>query len=120
MVRKINLTRGENLIKKPHSYARESYEKLNEYEAVRNLTSTKGITSCYDKECNSTNIAYDHERDEVYCKTCGTVLRQGFNDNEDIILQPLTDETLSEIYNNKIEYYQDLMQQTEKEVLGII
>lgn len=120
MVRKINLRRGENLIKKPNSYARESYEKLNEYETVKQLTSTKGITSCYDDECNSNNISYDTHRDEVYCSECGLVLRQGFEDYEDIILKPLKEETLSEIYNNKIEYYQDLMQQTEKEVLGII
>lgn len=125
MVRKINLTRGENLIKKPNSYARESYEKLNEYETVKQITSTKGITSCYDDECNSNNIIYDTHRDEVYCPECGLVLRQGFEDNQDIIngigkYEPLKQETLSETYNNKIDYYQDLMKQTEIEVLGTI
>lgn len=120
MVRKINLTRGENLIKKPHSYARESYEKLNEYEAVRNLTSTKGITSCYDKECNSTNITYDPHRDETYCRECGTVLRRGHEDYQDTITyNGLKDQDLTPIIE-PIDYYQDLMKQTEIEVLGTI
>lgn len=116
----MNLTRGENLIKKPHSYARESYEKLNEYETVKQITSTKGITHCYNKECNSNNITYDIHRDEVYCQDCGTVLRQGFTDNQDIIIHGLKNETLSQNYNHKIDYYQDLMKQTEIEVLGTI
>lgn len=118
MVRKINLTRGENLIKKPNSYARESYEKLNEYEAVRNLTSTKGINHCYDINCQSTNIIYDSNRDEVYCHECGTVLRQEFNDYEDTILNS-QDNTLEKPYRN-IDYYHDLFQQTEHEILGTI
>lgn len=85
----------------------------------------KGINHCYDIKCNSNNIIYDPNRDEVYCKDCGTVLRRAFDDYEDIIQNrytytPLTDETLTQPYNNRIDYYQDLMKQSETEVLGTI
>lgn len=112
-------------MKKPNSYARESYDKLSEHETVKNLTSIKGINHCYNPECESDNISYDFHHDEVYCKDCGTVLRQANEDYEDTIKQgydytSLTDETLTQPYNNRIEYYQDLMKQSETEVLGTI
>ena len=53
----------------------------------RNISSTqnlelintiKGISSCY--HCQNNNIQYDTRRDEIYCHTCGTVLRQGIKD----------------------------------------
>ena len=80
----------------------------------------KGINHCYNTECNSNNLDYDSNRDEVYCKDCGTVLRQGFTDNQDIILRALKNETLSQNYDHKIDYFQDLMRQTETEVLGTV
>lgn len=118
MVRKINLTRGKNLIKKPHSYARDSKKEPLTDKIIKHLTNTKGITKCYDTNCQSTNIIYDSNRDEVYCQDCGTVLRQGFNDYEDTILNS-QDNTLEKPYQN-IDYYHDLFQQTEHEILGTI
>lgn len=107
MVRKINLTRGENLIKKPHSYARDSKKEPLTNKIIKHLTNTKGITKCYDTNCQSTNIIYDSNRDEVYCHDCGTVLRQGFTDNQDIILKVLKPETPSEQYKHPIEIKSD-------------
>lgn len=85
----------------------------------------KGINHCYNTECNSNNLNYDSNRDEVYCNDCGTVLRRAHEDFEDIIKQgydytQLNDETLTQPYNNRIDYYQDLMRQSETEVLGTV
>lgn len=95
----------------PEGYSRLPYDKTIETR-TQNLDnskvfSLKGITRCYDLTCQSTNIAYDSNRDEVYCKDCGTVLRQGFTDNQDIILKALKNETLSEQYNNPVEIKSD-------------
>ena len=44
----------------------------------KNINSIKGISSCY--QCQKNNIRYDEFRDEIYCYSCGLVLRQGLND----------------------------------------
>lgn len=41
-------------------------------------TKIKGISQCY--ECKSDNIEYDLDHDEIICKECGLVLRQGITD----------------------------------------
>ena len=43
-----------------------------------NINTIKGISSCY--HCQNNNIQYDTQRDEIYCHTCGTVLRRGIKD----------------------------------------
>lgn len=41
-------------------------------------TNIKGISSCY--ECKSNNIEYDEIHDQIECKNCGLILRQGITD----------------------------------------
>ena len=120
MVRKLNLTRGENLIKKPHSYARDSKKEASTDKIIKHLTNTKGINTCYNLECESNNIIYDPHRDETYCRDCGTVLRRGLEDYQDTInYNGLKDQDLTPVIE-PIDYYQDLMKQTEIEVIGTI
>ena len=42
------------------------------------INSIKGISFCY--HCKENNIIHDSNRDEIYCFSCGTVLRQGLTD----------------------------------------
>jgi ribosomal protein S27E len=44
----------------------------------KNYCNIKGISYCY--HCKSNNLVYDEFHDEIYCKRCGTVLRQALND----------------------------------------
>lgn len=50
-------------------------------ESINNVS---GISSCY--QCKKNNIKRDEYHDEIYCFDCGTVLRQAFNDYEEMII----------------------------------
>jgi len=41
-------------------------------------TKVKGISLCYG--CKSNNLDYNQDIDEISCKSCGLVLRQGLAD----------------------------------------
>lgn len=74
--------------------------KLNEPEPIN----IKGISTCY--QCKSNNILYDEQHDEIYCHSCGTVLRQAFNDYEMLIKDINHDE--EPVVYDKL-YFKDLV-----------
>lgn len=79
--------------KKPTGYSREQNDKYDyEFRVGVNTTSEnnnpsisiKGISRCYNQECNSNNLKYFNKRDEVVCLSCGSVLRQNFDDYKEL------------------------------------
>ena len=68
---------------------------------------------CYDTECNSNNLEYDFKRDQLCCRDCGLVLREGFRDYKDLVTNKPSEEVLvavvfSSDYNKK--YLLDLIE----------
>lgn len=99
----MKFTHAENYIKKPSSYARESYDE-HSYEA-RTAPGTSSeynnpnislnnLFKCYDMECNSTDLEYDFKRDQLSCRTCGLVLKENIHDYKELIRSTTPTEVL--------------------------
>ena len=70
------------------------------------INNIKGISSCF--ECESQNIQYYEDRDEITCRTCGLVIREQYKDHtpyKTIKPEPLKDYNYHEqLTNNKKQY----------------
>ena len=51
-----------------------------DYNLNNNIIQIKRKTDYFNLICDSDELEYDSKRDELFCKKCGLVLRQGFND----------------------------------------
>jgi transcription initiation factor TFIIIB Brf1 subunit/transcription initiation factor TFIIB len=74
------------------------------------IQNIKGISSCF--ECTGNNITYDESIDEIYCFTCGLVIRQGFTDYQPYIIKE------SETITMEI-YHEELTEIKEKSKMGV-
>ncbi len=97
-------------------YSKTANDNLTSQQKLSNQINTKtndfyplvkGIKVCY--YCKSNEIIYDIRSDEIYCYSCGTVLRQGFIDYENLLKELQETEILNHRKQYDKSYWNDLL-----------